>query len=273
MAKLLETIGLPVSVLQHLDWMYALSGFVVGALVGLTGVGGGSLMTPLLILLFGVNPAMAVGTDLLYAAVTKSGGVVVHGFNKTIDWRIVWRLAAGSVPATAVTILTLSHIGIDGHARHGLISSVLGIALVLTAVAIVFRKLLLGRLAPIMDAMSERRRTMLTVALGLFLGVFVSISSVGAGAIGVTVLLILYPRAPLVRIVGADIAHAVPLTLIAGLGHWYLGSVNWTILGSLLVGSLPGIAIASQLAARAPDKILRIVMAAMLAIVGLRLAF
>ena len=253
--------------------MYALSGFVVGALVGLTGVGGGSLMTPLLILLFGVNPAMAVGTDLLYAAVTKSGGVLVHGFNKTIDWRIVRRLAAGSVPATAVTIVIMSQIGVGGHAHHGLISSVLGIALVLTAIAIVFRKLLLDRLAPIMEAMSERRRAVLTVILGIVLGVFVSISSVGAGAIGVTVLLLLYPRAPLARIVGADIAHAVPLTLIAGLGHWYLGSVNWVILASLLVGSLPGIAIASQLAARAPDKILRIVMAGTLAVVGLRLAF
>ena len=253
--------------------MYALSGFVVGALVGLTGVGGGSLMTPLLILLFGINPSMAVGTDLLYAAVTKSGGVLVHGFNKTIDWRIVRRLALGSVPATVATVFVMSRIGINGHGQHGLISTTLGIALVLTAVAIILRKLLLGRLAPIMEAMSEQRRAALTVTLGLFLGVFVSISSVGAGAIGVTVLLLLYPRAPMVRIVGADIAHAVPLTLIAGLGHWYLGSVNWMILGSLLVGSLPGIAIASQLAARVPDAALRVVMAVTLAVVGLRLAF
>ena len=262
-----------VLVVPHINWMYALSGFVVGGLVGLTGVGGGSLMTPLLVLVFGINPAMAVGTDLLYAAITKSGGVVVHGFNKTIDWRIVRRLAAGSVPATAATIALMSRIGIDGHARHSLISTTLGVALVFTAAAIIFRRAMLDRFAPIMEAMSERRRAMLTVALGLFLGVFVSISSVGAGAIGVTVLLILYPRSSLVRVVGADIAHAVPLTLIAGLGHWYLGSVNWTILGSLLVGSLPGIAIASQLAAYAPDRVLRVIMAATLALVGLRLAF
>ena len=260
-------------VLGHIDWAYALSGFIVGVLVGLTGVGGGSLMTPLLVLLFGINPATAVGTDLLYAAVTKSGGVLVHGFNRTIEWTIVRRLATGSIPATALTLLYLHHIGVNGHAQHSVISTVLGIALVLTATSLIFRRHLLDRLAPIMERMSEPRRAALTVALGLFLGVFVSISSVGAGAIGVTALLILYPRAQLVRIVGADIAHAVPLTLIAGLGHWYLGSVNWAVLGSLLVGSLPGIAIASQLASRAPDKVLRPIMATILAVVGLRLAF
>lgn len=258
---------------MHIEWSYSFSGFVVGVLVGLTGVGGGSLMTPILVLLFGVNPATAVGTDLLYAAVTKSGGVLVHGFNRTIEWPIVRRLALGSVPATALTLAVLAHIGIRGHAQHSLISTLLGIALVLTAAAILSRKLLLDRLAPVMEAMPERRRAALTVLLGLFLGVFVSISSVGAGAIGVTVLLTLYPRAPIVRVVGADIAHAVPLTLVAGLGHWWLGSIDWGVLGSLLVGSLPGIALASQFASRAPDKVLRPLMAAMLAIVGLRLAF
>lgn len=257
---------------MHFEWTYALSGFVVGALVGLTGVGGGSLMTPILVLLFGVNPATAVGTDLLYAAVTKAGGVAVHAFNRTIEWRIVRRLALGSVPATAATIATLAHIGINGHAKHGLITTVLGIALVLTAAAVVLRRLLLDRLAPCMEALSEPRRTVLTVLLGIFLGVFVSVSSVGAGAIGVTVLLTLYPRAPLVRVVGADIAHAVPLTLVAGLGHWWLGTIDWAVLLSLLTGSLPGIAVASHFAARAPDKVLRPVMAAVLAVVGLRLA-
>ncbi len=260
--------------LHAINWMYTLSGFVVGVLVGLTGVGGGSLMTPILVLVFGFSPGAAVGTDLLYAAVTKSGGMLVHGFNRTIDWRIVGRLATGSVPATIATILYLRHIGINGHPRHDdFISTVLGVALVLTAVAIIFRKTVLLRLAPIVESLSEGTRAALTIALGLFLGVFVSITSVGAGAIGVTVLLALYPRAPLVRVVGADIAHAVPLTLIAGLGHWYLGSINWPVLVSLLIGSLPGIAIASHLASRAPDRVLRPVMAAMLAIVGLRLAF
>ena len=259
---------------HQIRWAYTLSGFIVGVLVGLTGVGGGSLMTPILVLGFGISPVTAVGTDLLYAAATKSGGVLVHGLNRTIDWRIVGRLAMGSVPATIATILYLRHIGINGHPRHdGFISSVLGVALVLTALAIVFRKAVLDRLAPLVESRSGRQQAALTIALGIFLGVFVSISSVGAGAIGVTVLLTLYPRAPLVRVVGADIAHAVPLTLIAGLGHWYLGSIDWPVLVSLLIGSLPGIAIASQLASRAPDRFLRPVMATLLAIVGLRLAF
>ncbi len=261
-------------VLLHNYWMYSLSGFVVGVLVGLTGVGGGSLMTPILVLVFGVSPVTAVGTDLLYAAVTKSGGVLVHGLNRTIEWRIVRRLALGSVPATIATILYLRHIGINGDPRHDrLLANVVGIALVLTAVAIIFRKAVLNRLAPFIDALSDLQRATLTIVLGLFLGVFVSISSIGAGAIGVTVLIALYPRAPLVHVVGADIAHAVPLTLIAGLGHWYLGSINWPLLGALLVGSLPGIAIASQWASRAPDRVLRPIMAATLAIIGLRLAF
>lgn len=261
------------SFLAQINWLYSLSGFFVGVLVGLTGVGGGSLMTPLLVLVFGITPATAVGTDLLYAAITKTGGIAVHGLNKTIDWRIVRRLATGSVPATALTLLFLSYIGIKGHAQHSVITTVLGVALLLTAISLIFRKFILYRLAPIMEGMTDRQQAILTVLLGLFLGVFVSISSVGAGAIGVTVLLTLYPRAPLVRIVGADIAHAVPLTLIAGLGHWYLGSVNWAVLGSLLIGSLPGIAIASQLASRAPDKVLRPIIAAVLTVVGLRLAF
>lgn len=259
------------SLLAQIQWVYALSGLVVGVLVGLTGVGGGSLMTPLLVLVFGVSPAAAVGTDLLYAAITKTGGILVHGFNRTIDWQIVRRLATGSIPGTAGTLAFLHTIGIQGHAQHSVITLLLGVALILTAVCLIFRTFLLDRLSPYMERLSEGQRAALTVLLGLLLGIFVTISSVGAGAIGVTVLLILYPRAPLVRIVGADIAHAVPLTLIAGLGHWYLGTINWAVLGSLLVGSLPGIFVASYLAGRAPDKVLRPIMATVLVIVGIRL--
>ncbi|WP_158810894.1 sulfite exporter TauE/SafE family protein [Beijerinckia sp. L45] len=256
---------------HQINWLYTASGFAVGVLVGLTGVGGGSLMTPLLVLLFGVAPATAVGTDLLYAAITKSGGVVVHGLHRTIDWRIVRRLTSGSVPATALTIFALSRMGVDGHGKHGLISTMLGLALVLTAIAIVFRKVMLVRLAPAVERLGERKKLWLTVLLGAFLGIFVSISSVGAGAIGVTVLLLLYPTLPTVRVVGADIAHAVPLTLIAGMGHWYLGSVNWAILVSLIIGSLPGIMLSSHVASKVPETVLRPLLAAILAIVGVRL--
>ncbi len=257
---------------HQINWLYSLSGFFVGVLVGLTGVGGGSLMTPLLVLLFGIAPATAVGTDLLYAAVTKSGGVVVHGLHRTIDWKIVRRLATGSVPATALTILVLGRIGADTHAKHSLITTTLGLALILTSIALIFRKRLLVVLAPVVDNLSDHQRLWLTVTLGAFLGVFVSISSVGAGAIGVTALLLLYPTLPTIRIVGADIAHAVPLTLIAGMGHWYLGSVDWSMLLSLVIGSLPGIVLASHVASRVPERVLRPLLAATLAIVGLRLA-
>lgn len=253
--------------------LYSLSGFVVGSLVGLTGVGGGSLMTPILVLLFGIAPTTAVGTDLLYAAVTKSGGTIVHALNDTLDWRITRRLACGSVPATIASLLLLSWLGkTAGHAANGLITSALGVALLLTAVAILFRRWILDYIVRHTDNLTDSRARFLTIALGAFIGVLVSISSVGAGAVGMTVLLALYPRMPTVRLVGSDIAHAVPLTLVAGFGHWLMGGVDWLLLFSLLVGSLPGIWLGSHLAARVPDHYLRPALATMMAAVGAKLS-
>lgn len=253
--------------------MYSFSGFVVGGLVGFTGVGGGALMTPLLVLIFGIAPATAVGTDLLYAAITKSNGTLVHALNGTVDWRITRRLAYGSVPATIATLLLLAWLGKSGgHAASGLITSALGAALILTAVSLLFRRWILDRIARQMDLLSDGQTCWLTIALGAFLGVLVSITSVGAGAIGMTVLLALYSRTPTVRLVGSDIAHAVPLTFVAGFGHWLMGGVDWLLLFSLLVGSLPGIAIGSHLASKIPDRFLRPVLAAMIAVVGLKLS-
>ena len=253
--------------------LYTLSGLFVGLIVGLTGVGGGSLMTPLLVLLFGIHPATAVGTDLLYAGVTKISGSLVHNFNGAVDWRITRRLATGSAPAAILTLLALSYFGRDSKSVGDVITAVLGIALLLTAVALIFRKWLLERVAATVESLDARQIGVLTVALGAVLGILVSISSVGAGAIGVTVLLMLYPKLPIVRIVGSDIAHAVPLTLIAGAGHWWIGSVDWSLLASLLVGSIPGIAIGSHFASRVPDKVLRPLLAGTLAVVGGRLVF
>ena len=212
-----------------MDFAYSLAGFFVGAVVGLTGVGGGSLMTPLLVLLFGIHPATAVGTDLLYAAITKSGGSFVHARRGTVEWRIVGLLAAGSVPASVLTLILVAHFSTEPN---------------------------------------PRRTALLTVITGLILGTLVTISSVGAGALGVTALLFLYPKLPALRIVGSDIVHAVPLTLVAGLGHWWYGSVDWFLLGSLLVGSLPGIYLGSHLATKIPDKILRPTLAGMLVLIG-----
>ena len=257
--------------MQTIDTLYSASGFGVGLLVGLTGVGGGSLMTPLLVLLFGIHPTTAVGTDLLYAAATKSVGTAMHGVKNTVEWRIVGRLAAGSIPASAATLLLLSQLGVQSHAAGRLISIVLGVALVLTAVTILFRRQILEFWASRFGEPNPGRIPLLTVLTGAVLGALVSISSVGAGAIGVTALLLLYPRLPTVRIVGSDIAHAVPLTLLAGLGHWLLGSVDWAVLSALLTGSLPGILVGSYVATRVPDLVLRPVLATTLILVGGRL--
>jgi uncharacterized membrane protein YfcA len=256
-----------------IDPLYSLSGFAVGMLVGMTGVGGGSLMTPLLILLFGIHPAVAVGTDLLQAAATKTVGSLVHGFNRTIDWRIVRRLAAGSVPATVVTIIVLSRLDINGPVTQQLIGSVLAFALFLTAAILVFRKALVARYEARIGTLPENRIALLTVVVGSLLGVLVSISSVGAGAIGVTALVLLYPKLPTARIVGSDIAHAVPLTLVAGVGHWFLGSIDWQIFAALILGSIPGILIGSYAAIRVPEAALRIVLAVTLFAVAMKLTF
>ena len=253
--------------------LYAVSGLLVGLLVGLTGVGGGSLMTPLLVLLFGFHPSTAVGTDLLYASGTKSIGTLVHGANRSVDWKIVGRLALGSVPAALLTVGLLYALHPDGQAASKLISTVLGFALLLTAVTILFRRRIFEFAARKMNAPSAAATTALTIGLGALLGVLVTLSSVGAGAIGMTALVFLYPKMPVARIVGSDIAHAVPLTLIAGAGHLALGSVNLPLLGSLLVGSIPGIFVGSQLTARIPEHVLRPIIAGTLFLVGTKLFF
>ena len=251
--------------------IYAIAGFVIGMLVGMTGVGGGSLMTPILILLFGIHPAAAVGTDLLHAAVTKTAGSLVHGFNRTIEWRIVRRLAAGSMPMTVITIVAMSALDINGAAGRVLINVVLTVALVVTAVVLVFRDRIVERYADRLGMLTPKQIAALTVIVGGILGTIVSISSVGAGAIGVTCLILLYPKLPTARIVGSDIAHAVPLTLVAGIGHWLLGSIDLQIFMYLIVGSVPGILLGSYVAVRIPERALRVVLAAVLVVVVAKL--
>lgn len=257
-----------------MDYLYTLSGFGVGAIVGLTGVGGGSLMTPLLVLLFGVHPATAVGTDLLYAAMTKAGGTVAHGRKGHVDWAITGRLAAGSIPAAAITIFVLSQLPKSSNAIGAIVSHGLGFALMLTAIAITFGRKL-REYAGKHEESALRRCCLgkITVAVGAILGVLVTISSVGAGALGVAALFFLYPKLSPVKIVGSDVAHAVPLTLVAGLGHWMLGGVDWALLGALLLGSLPGIWVGSHLSAKVPEHILRRILASMLVLIGTKLVF
>jgi uncharacterized protein len=257
--------------MPFIDPLYSISGFAVGFLVGMTGVGGGSLMTPLLILLFGIHPATAVGTDLLYAAATKTGGSVVHGWARSIHWGVVGRLACGSLPASVLTLAVLWRLDLNGEVTRSLINLVLCGALFMTALSLIFRNAIMNRYRQRLDRVSPASTSLITVLVGATLGVLVSISSVGAGAVGVTALLLLYPGLPMARIIGSDIAHAVPLTLVAGGGHWLAGAVDWHLMGSLLVGSLPGIVIGSYSAIRVPETALRLVLATTLIVVATKL--
>lgn len=254
---------------------FVIAGLVVGFIVGMTGVGGGSLMTPIL-LYFGIPPTSAVGTDLLYAALTKSGGIHVHHKKRNIDWRLTGLLALGSVPAALMTLAVLHYSHFETESLDGLIKSTLGYALVFTALAIIFKKSLLNysrRNNAWLTRLNEKQLAVATVIIGLMLGVVVTLTSIGAGALGTVAIFLLYPMLPTVRLVGTEIAHAVPLTLIAGLGHAGLGNVDWHLLSYLLMGSLPGIYLGSNLANKVDDKYLRPALATMLLLIGTRLVF
>lgn len=257
-----------------MDWLYTLSGFLVGLVVGVTGVGGGSLMTPLLVLIFGISPATAVGTDLLYASLTKSLGGWVNAQRGTVDWKVVGLLSLGSFPAALITIALLKYLALDEKTMRSLVTSVLSVALLLTASAL----LLKGRIKKIAQRedgtvyeLHHRHLSAATIITGIIVGTLVTISSVGAGVLGTVALLFLYPRMPAVKVVGTDIVHAVPLTAVAGIGHLALGTVDLVLLGSLLLGSLPGIYIGSHLSAKVPEAVLRPVLAIMLLIIGTRM--
>ena len=258
------------------DFAFIFAGFFVGLIVGLTGVGGGSLMTPLLIFVFGVKPHLAIGTDLLFAAFTKAGGTVNLVRARAVNWRMVGLMAAGSMPASLAMLLALHRLGpADAHTQS-LMTSTLGVALLLTATA-TFYKVLWGHTLPThatsaqIEQASQARHWALPVLFGAVVGALVTLTSVGAGAIGVIVLMLLYPRLPLPRLVAADIAHAVPLTLVAGLGHAAFGSVDWLLLVKLLAGSLPGIWLGTQLIRKTPERAIRALLSVLLAYAGAKL--
>ena len=259
-----------------MDWLYTVSGFLVGLIVGVTGVGGGSLMTPLLVLFFGVSPATAVGTDLLYASLTKSLGGWVHSRNGSVDWKVVGLLSLGSFPAALITISMLKYLALDEKTLRGLVTSVLSVALLATATVLLLKdqiqKLARRRDGTVYE-LHHRYLPGVTIATGVIVGALVTISSIGAGVLGTVALLFLYPRMSPVKVVGTDIVHAVPLTAVAGMGHMALGTVDFVLLGSLLLGSLPGIYIGSHLSAKVPEKVLRPILATMLLIIGLKMVF
>jgi len=257
--------------------LYVAAGFLVGTLVGLTGVGGGSMMTPILMLFFGQSPAVAVGTDLLFAATTKLVATASFGFSRRVDWPIVGRLLLGSIPGSAVVVFGLWLTRHSPKAADTATSHALAIILAFTALALIFQSPL-QRLGLKVTARTllhvERHKLALTALAGLVLGVAVTLTSVGAGALGVVMLLALYPlRLTADRLVATDIAHALPITLIAGLGHAFLGHVNFNALAILLLGSIPGVLIASRITLRLPARITRTLIAVMLGTVSERMLF
>ena len=239
-----------------MDPIAVASGYAVGVVVGLTGVGGGSLMTPLLMGAFGLAPAVAIGTDLWFAGLTKAGGAVTHHRLGHVDARVTALMLAGSVPATLATVAAM-HVAGTARGWSGALTTALGLALLGTALAVAYRGAWQALGLRLERWLRAERRDRLTVAAGALLGVLVSLSSIGAGAIGATLLLLLYPRMETPRIVGTDIAHAVPLTLVAGVGHATLGHVEWALLGALLVGSLPGIWLGARLTRWLPERLVR----------------
>ncbi|MBE3028071.1 sulfite exporter TauE/SafE family protein [Janthinobacterium sp. GW458P] len=253
---------------------YIVSGFAVGLLVGMTGVGGGSLMTPLLTLLFGVPPSVAVGTDLAFASITKSAGTLTHRLRGTIRWDIVRRLCIGALPAAVVSTLALKSFGTLSPEIGQIIRYSIAASVLLTVVALIFK----GRMLAWINAHPEKqlqgnKLAAATIIAGAVLGVLVTVSSIGAGAIGATLLVMLYPRMSSAEVAGTDIAYAVPLTAIAALGHWWLGSIHWELLASLLVGSLPGITLGSWVARSMPEKFLRVLLAMTLTGVAVKLIY
>ena len=263
-----------------MEWGYTLAGLFVGIMIGMTGVGGGSLMTPILIFGFAVQPAIAVGTDLLFAAVTKAGGVWAYWRHGVVNWIVVKRLAMGSVTTTLLTLWALNATGVGEGQHNDLITTALGVALILTSSALLLKKTIAGLLQartghPVVNALyrvrqDEKHKAMATVFTGAFLGVMVTMSSVGAGALGAVILLFLYPKMKGVEIVATDIAHAVPLTTIAGLGHATVGTVDWSLLSFLVMGSLPGIYIGSHLGVKISDRVMRPLLAVLLLLVGIK---
>jgi len=253
---------------MNLQSLYPLVGLIIGLIVGLTGVGGGSLMTPTLVFLFRIPVGIAVGTDLIFASVTKIFGVAAHSARGNVNWRIVMRLGAGSLPASIATIFVMGQLKAHGRPLDQYILPVLGVSLVATAAAVMLRKHILtagGKFFELSEQTSNRYATL----VGFVLGVMVTLTSVGAGAIGVAALMLLYPKIRGAEIVGTDLAHAIPLVTVAGLGHLQLGNIDYRLLAGLLLGSIPGIYIGSTVSSRLPEVTMRRILAGTLLVLGI----
>lgn len=253
---------------MNLQSMYPLVGLIVGVVIGLTGVGGGSLMTPALVFLFKIPVDIAVGTDLLVASLTKIFGAAAHSVRGNVNWKIVTRLAAGSLPASIATIFVMSQIRAHGKPLDHIILPVLGVSLVATAAAVMLRKRILaagGKTFELTEQTANRAATI----VGVVLGVMVTLTSVGAGAIGVAALMLLYPKLRGAEVVGIDLAYSIPLVTVAGLGHMQLGNIDYRLMFGLLIGSIPGIYIGSTVSSRLPEVMMRRILAGTLLVLGI----
>lgn len=259
-----------------IDWSYSLAGVFAGLLIGLTGVGGGALMTPLLLLVFGVSPISAVGTDLWFAAITKTAATKIHHGHNLIDWQVVKRLWVGSLSASLLTVFWMKLHPVD-QSSTTLLTGLIAFSLVLTSIGILLQKKLhnLGRHLRITDSVHFKTvQAPLTVLAGVVLGVLVTLTSIGAGAIGTVFLAFLYPlRLTPPRLIATDIVHAIPLAIFAGLGHMLIGDVLFGVLGNLLLGSIPGVIIGAILSTKLPHHLLRGFLALILVITGLKLSW
>ncbi len=263
---------------------FILAGFLVGFCVGVTGVGGGSLMTPILISLFRIEPHIAIGTDLIYAAISKFCGSLVHAKKMNIVWPIVIWLAVGSIPASFATHWVLDNFLSQSTHYKAVLTMVLGFMLTLTGVSIVFRSSIekffnryrsqeqldmSADLSRSQFAEQAKQKRFLIIFMGIVLGVFVTLSSVGAGAFGIMALVLMFPNLPMIRIIGSDVVHAVLLTLVAGLGYMSGGNVDFALLGWLLCGSIPAIIVGTLVSSRLPEKIIRKILGLTLCVIGI----
>ncbi|WP_218697323.1 sulfite exporter TauE/SafE family protein [Acinetobacter harbinensis] len=261
---------------------FILAGVLVGFCVGITGVGGGSLMTPILISLFKIEPHIAIGTDLLYAAISKFCGSIVHAKKTNIVWPIVLWLAVGSIPASLATHWVLENYLSQSASYKGILTMVLGFMLTLTGISIVFRgsiekffsKFRQNESLEVTEDLANihlraKEKRVYIVVMGIVLGIFVTLSSVGAGAFGIMALVLMFPHLPMIRIIGSDVVHAVLLTLVAGLGHLSSGNVDLHLLGWLLVGSIPAIIIGTLISSRLPERMIRKILGITLFALGL----
>ena len=253
--------------------MFIAAGFLVGLIVGLTGVGGGALMTPLLLLVFGVAPVTAIGTDLWFAAITKLAASKVHHSKGLIDWGVLKRLWLGSLPASIITIFLMKMGWLS--VSTGFLKSAVAVAILITAVSMLFQKNLhgLGKHFRLNDSEHFKHyQPALTVAAGALLGFLVTLTSIGAGAVGVVLLTYLYPlRLTPARLVATDIVHAIPLAVVAGMGHLFIGHIDFTLLGWLLIGSIPGVLIGAMLSSKLPQQILRVGISIVLSLVAAKI--